>query len=558
MTGPQTNRSLTTYNPKLEKAGKNTLIDAKIIPRSHTISGFMEALEELKKWVQALQSSEKRFVKLLGKARAGESGSQLLALFDWLNQCGTADTLPEDADFTRHFSTLAVRLKDLILDSLRLLEKGVNVDAQVRASLDAIAHLYEKGLHAAALRHVKRLKRLAMDCSRHALLLEGLEWERRLTHATAPADLLERLKGLHAESQAVWERARLLEELIHRHDLLRLHARQVFVPRTAKELEEVHALAAGEWIVGLAVSGPYWERALAVNILGTCFLLERNPLAALQQYQPLLEDWKAHPEWQLDQVPLLLSICSCYQMACFHAPLPWEQMQHYLSFLPDYQAMPSEIGRDFLHRQFHGQLTLALNTGNFTSLESLIPQMDAWITAQAQRLTASQCLAFFHNFAVAEFLNGRHGIANRYIHRILNLPQRNARMDIRDFALVLQAIVQYELGNVGLNEYLTRAGKRRFSKYSRELAFEFSVFKFLDLAMKVEGDGLSMADKADALQVHLGDFERELDELALQVPGAVPLLGLMEVRLWARSKATGKALREVFLEAVRENLARMG
>lgn len=112
----------------------------------------MENTDELKKWVASLTAAEKRFVKLFGKARAGAKESQQLALFDWLNQAGADEEPPGNAVFLQNFPTVSNRLKDLILDSLRVLHKTEDVDNELRTGLAELALLMTKKLYPAAWR----------------------------------------------------------------------------------------------------------------------------------------------------------------------------------------------------------------------------------------------------------------------------------------------------------------------------------------------------------------------------------------------------------------------
>ncbi len=77
----------------------------------------MEPPEELRKWVEILTTAEKRFVKILGKARSGAKDSQQLELFDWINQTSPGEILPADTGLAKNLATVSNRLKDLILDS---------------------------------------------------------------------------------------------------------------------------------------------------------------------------------------------------------------------------------------------------------------------------------------------------------------------------------------------------------------------------------------------------------------------------------------------------------
>lgn len=494
--------------------------------------------------------AEKRWVKLLGKARAGNGESQQLELLDWINRSEPNESIPEKAKFRNNLPTVSNRLKDLILDALRLLNKEVDNDALLRTTLDEMGTLYRKGLYPSALKQSRRAKRLALSCCRYSQALHCIEWEQILLQSENGTGKLEALAELRQEEIHVIKQIETLRELHFRHESLRYRAAQLSFTRDGATQDEIRALAAGEMVQQMSETGNYLERALAVNILGIRDLLLRDPLPALTRYAQLFDEWKAHPEWQSDQATLLLYMCRMYQNTCFHSNISWNEAQAYLARIRDFGSVASEQGRDFPRLLYHNQLSLALNLGNFEAAKNLIPEIDGWLSEAAAHLPESLVLPFLHNFAVVEFIHGEFAAANRFVNRILNLPNPKARIDIRDFALLFRAIIQYELGNEGLDEYLTRAGKRHFSKTSREFEFELAVFRYLDKTLRVA--------HPSELSEPLDQLSQILDRLLEHAPGEVPVLGLNEVKLWVKAKQRGVPLREVFLEAVQENMAGLG
>ena len=508
----------------------------------------MEALKELEILVQRLTMAEKRYVRLLGSARAGSGGSQLLDLLDWLNSAEATRPNLETQAFAANLPTLVARLKQLVLNALRLLHPAADVDAELRGAMDQVAALQAKDMHTAALRLLKRAKRRALETSRHLQALSLLELAHKSLQASgASASQWAAHRTEEAEAHA---RYLALRDLQQRHARLLALVRHVALHRHAAIADEVDALTEGPHLAEAAQRGNYLEQALAVNILCIRHCLDRNPQAAIDRYATLLQDWQAHPAWLLDQAPLLATICNYFQSACFYSDLGWGTVRGYLRLVPNFEALAPRAARDYQRMLHHSRFTPALNTANFESVKALIPEIDAWLSEQGPHLTEAQVLPFLHNFAVATFILGEHWRANHYVQRILQLPNRKVRTDIREFALVLQAILQYEMGNVDLNEYLTRAGKRHFSKAANPKAFEYAVFDFLAQAMR--------STRAEQVAAALDTLQVALDQLAGQVSAAVPLLGLTEVRLWVSAKQRKVPFRVVFQEAVQEVLAAMG
>lgn len=509
----------------------------------------MKTSDELKKWVDALTVSEKRFIKLLGKARAGSS-SQLLDLFDLLNKNDANVSVSAQKLLGQSLPTVSIRLKDLILDGLRILHKEDSTDALLRTTLDEIAILHEKKLYRAAARQLKRIRRLALETCRYGFAHQCIEWELKMIATGNPGEARVLLRELREEELAVLKKQDDLRNLRNRHDILMTLIRQYSLHRDPQVLEEVCAQVEHECVYRLCQSGGYVEQAYAVNILGIRDLYERKPMEAIVRYKKLLGEWQNHPEWQRDQTELLLHVCRYYQFACFYSPVDWNEARGYMTMLSGFKGLSPHARCDFDRMLYHNQFTLALNSGKLDSVKTLIPEIETWLALEADHLSESQVLPFLYNFAVAQFLIEDYQSANRIVARILNMPNRNARTDIRECALVLQVVLQYELDNDHLSEYLTRAGKRRFTKTNSEIKFELAVIRHLDVLVRKDNPREAAAS--------LDQLIDELELLAGQAKDGIPLLGLNEIRIWAESKKTGLPVRGIFLDAVRKNLEALG
>ncbi|MGL5890287.1 MAG: hypothetical protein ACRC3B_10400, partial [Bacteroidia bacterium] len=126
--------------------------------------------------------------------------------------------------------------------------------------------------------------------------------------------------------------------------------------------------------------------------------------------------------------------------------------------------------------------------------------------------------------------------------RIQHLPNKKARTDIRDFAVLMLNIVNLELNNEARIDSLLRSGKSYFGKKERAADFELLVLKHIELLQKTA----SPAQK-------LGIITSLLNELEKLTPGlahTVPVLGVNEVKLWTISRSKKKPLTEVFKDEV--------
>ncbi|HEU4719283.1 MAG TPA: hypothetical protein VFU15_15670, partial [Bacteroidia bacterium] len=291
-------------------------------------------------------------------------------------------------------------------------------------------------------------------------------------------------------------------------------------------------------------SKAYLENALAVNTLGIRDIFLRDPVPAIERYRRLLDAWRNKKEWQEDQSDLLLTICKYYQNACFFSTVSPDIVHADLNSLKGFDGLPPEKLRTFRETMFHHAFILSLNGGKLNSALRMIPVISSWMDKEEKHLSQAQVLPFLCNFMVAEFLSGHFAEANKHLNRILQLPYRNVRVDIREFALMLQPFVQYELDNTGLNEYLTRSRRRHFSKNRKTHDFEMIVIKHIELLLRA-GDA---AQKKKVLQ----SFISSLEKISESQSRAVPLLGLNEIRMWAISRKNNIPLSAVFVGEVKK------
>jgi hypothetical protein len=505
----------------------------------------MDSSEELKKWVESLTTAEKRFVKLQGKARAG-SGSQLLDLFDWLNTSQAGDAVPAHAKFANNLPTLAIRLRELMLDSLRLLHKEDDLDAMLRAMIDEIAVLESKKLHHVSVRQLRKLKKMANESSRYPFLFLCFEKEFQSVHKLPPEKSEGRLRQLREEELDAFSKHQALRELHFRHNEILSVKNQFPFSRNPKIVKQINDLADAPVVKQCGKNSPYLENALAVNILGIRDLYNHKPDDAVIRYRQLLHEWQLHPKWQADQPALLLNICKQYQNVCFLSPVEQEQTRADLAFLHNFNGLPKEESLSFHEMLHHNQFLLALNTGRFDAVKPMIAEIDQWMQEKGALLSENQVLPFLCNFTVAEFLSGDFESAKKFITRILNRPNQKVRVDIREFALVLQTVLHYQLNNSSLNEYLTRAGKRHFSKNTIAIDFEMVVFRHIELLMR--------ANTKKEKETIFNQLSQALENLSKTLPDSIPLLGLNEIFMWAESCSTGIPLEDVFIRRVKENL----
>ena len=102
----------------------------------------------------------------------------------------------------------------------------------------------------------------------------------------------------------------------------------------------------------------------------------------------------------------------------------------------------------------------------------------------------------------------------------------------RPLPTCFRPILHHELDNQDLIEYRLRSVRRYFDDPERETALSKALLEFF----RIEKDG----DEKEKM--------KNLGEALEKIEGQ--MLGLEELRLWVRSKLTGRSITEVFRERV--------
>lgn len=502
-------------------------------------------MEELKSWVDNLTKAEKRAITVLGKARSGKSPSLHLQLFEWL--CAAQEDEPLPQALKPNLPLHQMRLHDLAMDALRLLHQEEDVTMRIHLHLDRAAMWGQLHRPAMVERELDKAQSLAQLFSRHSLVLEVLARKRSISSIPPGMDPQKGMLQLHAAEQKALHQQATLSDLQHRLALLAVQAKQQFIPRKSEAMQQVEELTRAPLVGNLLRSEQVLERMLAQLIWAMGEVLQQRPVNALPQLRELLTFLGEHPEWQADQPGLLLQACQFYLRAIFKVGMPHAQFQEALALLPDFKGLNPATALEHRRILYQNQLVLALNRVQLDALPQIIAEVQHWILGEGGKLPLAKQMPFFHNFLSSLFLLGDFKGAQQWVRHILSLKGKDLRTDIQENALVMRSIILYERGDIGLNEYITRSGRRYFKKHERELPFEALVLRYLDKAM---------ADPAGDRQV----FQRlreELDELSQEGRTTIKPLGLNEIRFWLDARITQKPIRQVFEEYMRNYLEQM-
>jgi hypothetical protein len=504
----------------------------------------MISLESEHRLIHSLTPAEKRFVRLVGSAVAGQAGSNQLVLFGILNRmkaydhatCEKQKTLVALGDTVR---TLARRLRKLILKCLQQVGSERSVSCRLSLQLHETEFLFHRQQIAEAQRSAQNGWRLAQKYGRYEWTLTFTDWQRRMLLHTFPPNAMQRMEELNRISQQAHAYLTRQLELRRLQELLTAERRTNTSPRPGSFRMMLENIAQHEALRDATYPDLLTE-SLAEDVRGMLLLATGKGQDALEVYSALLKRCQHEPEWIRESPDQYLALFKNYQLAVFWGTLSNKKMQSYLALLPREEELPPKSRLDFQRIRHSHLLTLGLNTGKFGLVLEQIPLIVKWLKENRHQLPVSAQLSFHYNICITYFLSGDYREAYRSLQPVLQHKGRGEREDILDFARVLQAVLLYQSGDDELSEYLVRSARKFFRRNPRQWAFEEAVLRYLDLSLT--------AKNKKALERLGASLSERLVQFAHESGGSYPLLGLVEIQCWLQSHRSGKHIRDVFTE----------
>jgi hypothetical protein len=144
----------------------------------------MNQKEHLFHLIHSLSKSERRYFSLYSSQQSGEK--TYLKLFEAIaaqthyNEAELLRTINDKKLNKRNLNVAKKYLNDQVLKSLRNYHTKISTNAEIQVALKSVEILYQKGLIDQAYKILRKLNRVAKRQERFGLLIEILNWERRI------------------------------------------------------------------------------------------------------------------------------------------------------------------------------------------------------------------------------------------------------------------------------------------------------------------------------------------------------------------------------------------
>jgi hypothetical protein len=496
--------------------------------------------EGLLNLIQSMSKAEKRFFRRFADMSGGTQSERYLALFSAMETLEEDEpeelaALVGDASLKSNLPVYRNRLQSLILRSLRTLYAGRSAGSEIRQLLEEIEILYERRLFAACGKRIEKALSIATSHEQESLLMEIHAWRRKLTNQLPLSLQDEALRDLRADEITAVARLEKEREMAHHHERQRVRARLRLVERG----DEIHPVELPSRLPDYAnfLTQVHYHSTMAMQQLSANQVAE-----ATETYTKAMSLWAADKNRILDHSDLYLQTYNNYLGTLLvgdrNHDLFLSAVQH-LRNLPD---LPRHTRVSFQWLGYHQELIFSMNFAGYGATQILVKEIEEWIANNTTEIHVSRLLAFRFNITMFYFVYGEYSRANRTLGKILNQPGKAERRDIRNFARILQVLLQFEMQNIDLNEYLVRSAYRYLNRKDQLYEFELAVFTM------VRQCGL-LASESERQPAYTALRDKLLSMQASKTTS----VGHGEIMLWLESKLKGVPLRQLFEEKLAEN-----
>lgn len=497
--------------------------------------------------IKSLSGSEKRYFKVMNKA---ESNSKYWLLFEAIEDQEQFDdealqqiVYGSEPVQSRKYSELKAYLYDLILKSLQQYDEQTSVDYQLKTSLQSVRSLYRRWLLPDCKQLLKKVKKTALKHEQFAIVLEVLDWEKKLAHASADIDYfdshLQQLQEEEAQYLRQMSNIKAYQSLFYQ---LYLMVRKNTV-RSAEGREELARLAEHPLLADEERCLSFRAKILFYRAHTLMEYQLRRRELFYTYCKKLVELMETRPFLLREDAAEYISILSNFATSCGYRG-EYDEMRIALRKLKS--VKPKTIDDQLkIHRQYYtNYFGLCINTGNFDEGLSVLQGHLKELKKLDKNLFERS--SFYFQYVYIYFGVENYDQALTYLNEWLNLPRSVEQQDLQHLARLLNLIIHFELENTILLTSLLRSTQRSLQKSGRYEAFEQFFVQCLRQANQAPGG----RERRAVFQDNLERFQN----LTLG-PSDKAILRFFNFACWLEAKASGTTFASMVQRQAQQNVS---
>lgn len=489
---------------------------------------------------------EKRYFKLYAARHVVSGSTSTTDLFDAIGAMSAYDEAEvhrrfAGAAFLNRFTVTKHRLYDTILASLEAYHANSSVDARIRRSLHQVEILFQRGLYADAERMLRSVKQMGEQHGRGPVLLEALDWERRLLERTNYQGTQEaQLQQLSERSSA------LIRSVVEQEELWQLKSRSfMLIYRTGRaqdaertlELQQLldHPLLAQE-----AMQTSPKATFLHHHIRSAIAFASNEPSSCEQHLVANLGILRAHPGHFEDEPNMQLSVLSnlafirCHQGRLEEALADLKAFKQFPATLPTAPSADLELKMFAMGASL--ELTVLCRMGRFAQAMEKLATIEQQLLRFEDDLSRIRKAGIRFQAAWACFGAGRLDAAARWCQSVLNEKGIEQHEEVHSQARLLDLLILVETGKKDLLKYAARNVERFLRGHGRHHRAEEALVRYAKAMLNATNQADARAAAALLCQevqaLQQGSTERAV-------------LDHFDPLCYALAKASGKPMAEI-------------
>lgn len=513
----------------------------------------MHSTDDLHRLIHSLGKAEKRYFKLFASMGAGRAHKHTVDLFDRISEMDVYDEVAlknqiQDESLSGNFASAKNRLYELVLKSQRLLHSGSTIDSQLSETLQDLELLFEKALAKAARKKIRKAKALAMEYEKEASLLRLLDWEQKFFVLHPDEEESAFYQRNEEEEMACIKRLALQRSLQRQYEQIRSLARGGHQTQN-KEMGAKFAQILNHPDLATAPPTESFLSTQIYNAIRGVYALARGKAEkAWDIFHLVMQGWNQKPERIADSSDFYLGCYNNFITACTSTKTHNEEYFKAVQNLRLVKGMPSAFQLKLERIAFFQELNLRIEFGKFEDGSLFIEELSTWLKKNNTLLQDMWVLIFSGTVTLFYFVHSEFSKSQKWLNNVLNFPATEARADIRDFARIFQLVLQYELKNLDVQEYLLRSAYRYFSRTQKLHDYEEALLTFMKAEQKTAGTDRKATkaafEKLHASLLAIRSASNEAEPVGMQV-----------LLFWIESHLEGVPLKVYYTRKVEEQLA---
>ena len=434
-----------------------------------------------------------------------------------------------DRDISTRFSYHKGLLYDYVLNGLIACRAQASTEHEVFRCIAAATILSRKNLFALALKELDKASQQAAFYEKHYLLLQVLETQRKLMKQTSIPGLEQKLEANRNQKKEVIAKIENEDHFASINDRVYLLYREMHVLKNDHKLSELEEVMQCPSLKNKA-SALTFDSKLRYHYIHSHYnQLKGNYSAALEHREAALQLWNNAPH-MVSENPMSYRHDLSNLLSMRNVTGNYKDFEQLLSRIEKMENTSPDHDAATFREVYYLRMLYLLNTGKKEEALQLIPAIEKGLIRYAAFINPSRLLNFYYNNIITCFLCKHYKEALRWTDKLIETGKnKNVRIDLTDFASILEIILYFETGKHDLVQYRLRNTQARLKKNNKLHAFEKLVLNYINRIILCK-------EKEPKTTKTWQAFQHELQQLTT-LHGTDKLLGLEEVNIWVKEKA---------------------